>query len=54
MGLQGVGSDGKPGVVPMYEFKKMVRKDERWDATDNALDEYTSAGMNILQMFGLR
>jgi len=53
-GLQGVGADGKPGVVPMYEFKKMIRKDERWDATDNALDEYTSAGMNILQMFGLR
>ena len=53
-GLQGVGADGKPGVVPMYEFKKMIRKDERWDKTDNALDEYTSAGMNILQMFGLR
>lgn len=54
MGLQGVGADGKPSVVPMYEFKKMIRKDERWDATDNALAEYTSAGMNILQMFGLR
>ena len=54
MGLQGVGADGKPSVVPMYEFKKMIRKDERWDKTDNALDEYTSAGMNILQMFGLR
>ena len=53
-GLQGVGADGKPGVVPMYDFKKMIRKDERWDKTDNALDEYTSAGMNILQMFGLR
>jgi len=54
MGLQGVGADGKPSVVPMYEFKKMIRKDPRWDKTDNALDEYTSAGMNILQMFGLR
>ena len=53
-GLQGVGSDGKPGVVPMYDFKKMIRKDARWDKTENALAEYTSAGNNILTMFGLR
>ena len=53
-GMQGVGADGKPSVTPLYDFEKMIRKDERWDATDNALAEYTSAGMNILQMFGLR
>tara|TARA_R110000823_G_scaffold312616_1_gene439401 strand:+ start:7360 stop:8346 length:987 start_codon:yes stop_codon:yes gene_type:complete len=54
MGLQGVNADGRPGVVPMYEFKKMIRKDDRWDKTENALAEYTSAGSSILKMFGLR
>lgn len=53
-GLQGVGADGKPGVVPLYEFDRMIRKDPRWDRTENALQTYTNAGSGILQMFGLR
>ena len=53
-GLQGVGADGKPSMVPLYEYKKMLREDPRWDKTENALKEYTTAGTNILQMFGLR
>ena len=52
--MQGVGADGKPSVTPLYAFEKQIREDPRWQQTDNALDEYTSAGMNILQMFGLR
>lgn len=53
-GLQGVGADGKPGVVPLYEFDKMVRKDPRWDRTENALKTYTDVGTNLLKMFGFR
>jgi len=53
-GLQGVGADGKAGIVPLYEFDKMIRKDPRWDRTENALKTYTDAGSSILKMFGLR
>ncbi len=53
-GLQSVNAEGKPVIVPLYDFKKMIRKDARWDKTDNALDEYTSAGNSLLTMFGLR
>tara|TARA_R110000803_G_scaffold40338_1_gene86984 strand:+ start:7055 stop:7978 length:924 start_codon:yes stop_codon:yes gene_type:complete len=53
-GLQGVDANGKPSFVPLYDFDKMIRKDPRWDKTENALKTYTDAGANILQMFGLR
>jgi hypothetical protein len=53
-GMQGVSADGKAGIVPLYEFDKMIRKDPRWDRTENALKTYTDAGSSILQMFGLR
>ena len=53
-GLQGVDANGKPSVVPLYDFDRMIRKDPRWDKTENALKTYTDAGANILQMFGLR
>jgi hypothetical protein len=53
-GLQGVGPDGKPRVVPLYEFEKEIRKDPRWDKTENAYATYTSVGTDLLKMFGLR
>lgn len=53
-GLQGVGPDGKPRVVPLYEFEKQVRKDPRWDKTNNAYASYAKVGTDLLQMFGLR
>lgn len=52
--MQGVGSDGKPSVVPLYAFDKQIRKDDRWQYTDNAMDTYATTGNKILQMFGLR
>lgn len=53
-GLQGVGSDGKPSVVPLYEFERQVREDPRWQYTDNAYKTYTDVGTQLLQMFGFR
>lgn len=53
-GLQGVGGDGKPRVVPLWEFEQSVRKDPRWQKTDNAYQTYTSVAQNLLQMFGFR
>lgn len=53
-GLQGVGSDGKPSVVPLYEFERQVREDPRWQYTNNAYETYTNVGTQLLQMFGFR
>ena len=53
-GLQGVGADGKPSVVPLYEFERQVREDPRWQYTNNAYETYTNVGTQLLQMFGFR
>jgi hypothetical protein len=53
-GLQGVGPDGKPSVVPLYDFQRQVREDPRWQYTDNAYATYTDVGTKLLQMFGFR
>lgn len=53
-GLQGVGADGKPSVVPLYAFQKEIRKDPRWQKTDNAYATYSSVADDILGMFGFR
>lgn len=53
-GMQGVGADGKPSVVPLYDFKRQVREDPRWQYTDNAYATYTDVGTQLLQMFGFR
>jgi len=51
---QYVGPDGKPGQLPLYEFESEIRKDPRWQYTDNAYESYTSVGTDLLRMFGLR
>jgi len=53
-GLQNVGSDGKPRVMPLYEFEQEIRKDPRWEFTDNAYDVYSRVGENLLRTFGFR
>lgn len=53
-GMQGVGQDGKPRVVPMYEFDRMIREDPRWDKTDNAYAMYARVGNDLLRTFGFR
>jgi hypothetical protein len=53
-GLQGVGADGKPGVVPLYEFDKQIREDPRWQYTDNARQSYSTMADDLLKMFGFR
>ena len=52
--MQGVGSDGKPSIVPLYSFDQQIKKDDRWQYTENAMDTYAKTGTKILQMFGLR
>lgn len=54
MGLQSTGGDGKPRVMPLYEFEQQVRNDPRWQKTDNAYQTYTRVGSDLLRMFGFR
>ena len=35
-GMQALDSDSKPRMMPLYEFEQLVRKDSRWQTTDNA------------------
>lgn len=52
--MQGIGSDGKPSVVPLYEFERQVREDQRWQYTDNARKTYSTMADDLLKMFGFR
>jgi len=51
---QYVGADGKPSQLPLYEFEQEIRKDPRWQYTDNAFKSYANVGTDLLKMFGLR
>ena len=53
-GLQSTGADGKPRIMPLYEFEQQVRNDPRWQQTDNAYEAYTRVGQDLLRMFGFR
>ena len=44
---------GKPSRIPLWEFTKQVRQDERWQYTDNARDSYMTAGTRFAQALGL-
>lgn len=52
-GLQGLGPDGKPIQMPLYQFEQEVRKDPRWQKTNNAYESYNRLADRILNMFGL-
>lgn len=49
---QGVGPDGKPRVIPLYEAMRMIREDPRWLKTDNAFDAVSRAADDLKRMFG--
>lgn len=52
-GLQSVGQDGKPRVMPLYEYEQSVRKDPRWQYTNNAKSTYMNAVNVIGRTFGV-
>lgn len=52
--MQYTDSNGKPGVLPLYEFDKMIRSTDDWKKTDNAYATYSGVADNILKMFGFR
>lgn len=51
-GLQAMGDDGKPRMMPLWEFEKQVREDPRWQQTNNAYEAYAQMTDRVLSMFG--
>lgn len=51
--LNGAGADGKPTMMPLWEFENKLRKDPRWLKTNNARTSLNSTGRTIGQMFGM-
>ena len=52
--MQGVDADGKPKIIPLYEFEREIRNDQRWQYTENARKTYSSMADELLRMFGFR
>lgn len=52
--MQYVGPDGKPSVLPIYEFDRMVRGTDEWKKSEDGMATYNNALDSILGMFGFR
>ena len=50
---QAIGADGKPIQMPLYQFEQEIRKDPRWQQTNNAMEAYNRLADQVLSMFGL-
>jgi len=38
----------------VYDFKRAIRKDTRWQYTDNAREEVSNIALNVLRDFGFQ
>jgi len=45
---------GQPVASGIWDFQQQLRKDPRWQRTDNAYKSYNDAAQSVLQMFGFR
>lgn len=52
-GFMQTGEDGQMGVKPLWQFRKDVMADQRWQYTDNARERYADFGVGLLQKFGM-
>jgi hypothetical protein len=42
----------EPRLMPLWEFSQAIKKDERWQYTNNALNTYSSIGSDLARMMG--
>lgn len=47
-------SIGPDKEMPIYDFKKAIRKDPRWQYTDNAKEEVSNIALSVLRDFGFQ
>lgn len=45
---------GQDKEMSVYDFKRAIRKDPRWQYTDNAREEVSNAALSILRDFGFQ
>lgn len=45
---------GPENEVSIYDFKRAIRKDPRWQYTDNARQEVSDVALNVLRDFGFQ
>lgn len=45
---------GPDREMTLYDFKKTIRRDPRWQYTDNAREEMTNTALNLLRNFGFQ
>ena len=43
---------GNPKTMGLWEFRKAIKQDERWQFTQNAQSEYASMARDLMRMFG--
>lgn len=51
--LAGTSPDGKPTYKSLFDFKRDLRQDPRWQNTEEAQKEYSSTAMTVLKTFGI-
>ena len=47
-----VDENGNPTAMPLWQFTQEIKKDERWQYTNNALNTYSSIGSDLARMMG--
>lgn len=50
---QYVGTDGKPALMPIWQFEQELRNDPRWEYTNNARSTVDSMSLKVLRDWGL-
>jgi hypothetical protein len=50
---QYVGPDGKPMLMPIWQFEQELRNDPRWEYTDNARATVDSLSLKVLRDWGM-
>jgi hypothetical protein len=51
--LQNVNKDGKPTLMPIWQFEKNLRSTTEWEYTNNARDTMDSLSLKVLRDWGL-
>jgi hypothetical protein len=51
--MTGLNTEGKPATKPLWQFEQELRKDPRWNYTNNAQQSLMNTARQVLQDFGL-
>ncbi|MEV7908575.1 hypothetical protein, partial [Streptomyces anulatus] len=52
--MQGTNVDGKQASVPLWEFERQLKKDPRWQQTNNARRDLNAVAHEVAKNFGFQ